>query len=152
MGKLRIPFESWVLICDGQKALLLQNRGDAEHLDLHPIEVLAEAHPKTSELGTDAPGRSFQSYAPARSSVETTDLHAQEEEEFLRKLAQSVDAAASAHKVKHLVLVAPPKALGILRTALTPAARELVIDEIHKDLTHLPIGTIEAHLNDAEAN
>ena len=149
MGKLKVPYGSWVLLCDGQKALLLENKGDTEQLDLRPIEVLSEPHPKTSELGTDAPGRSFQSQGSSRSAVQATDFHAQEEAEFLRKITGVLDSAASEHKVKHIVLVAPPKALGLIRENLTPAARALVLAEVHKDLTHLPIGTIEEHLNDS---
>jgi protein required for attachment to host cells len=85
MGNLRIPNESWVLICDGQKALLLRNEGDPDLLNLKPIEIHSEPHPRTAELGTDAPGRSFQSKGGgSRSAYETTDFHAQEEAQFLR--------------------------------------------------------------------
>lgn len=146
MGTLKIPYGSLVLVCDGQKALLLQNAGDAEQLDLRAVESLSEPHPKTSELGTDAPGRSFQSHETGRSSVEATDLHTQEEAAFLRRITQQIDAVVSEHKVKHIVLVAPPRALGLIRASLTPAARALILAEVHKDLTHLPIGTIEEHL------
>jgi protein required for attachment to host cells len=147
MGNLRIPNESWVLICDSQKALLLRNEGDPDLLDLKPIEIHSEPHPRTAELGTDAPGRSLQSHAAGgRSAYEATDFHAQEESQFLQKITRIIDAAASERKFKHLVLVAPPHALGLIRESLTPAARALIIAEVHKDLTNVPIGTIEEHL------
>ncbi len=134
------------MVCDGQKALFLQNEGDAELLNLKAIEVLAEAHGSTTELGTDKPGRSFQSHEQGRSAVEAPDYHTEAEVNFLRKVAGIIDAAASQGKTKHLVLIAPPKALGIVREGLTPAARAIITAEIHKDLAHLPIGTIETHL------
>ncbi len=150
MGNLRIPNESWVLVCDGQKALLLRNEGDPDLLNLKPIEIHSEPHPRTAELGTDAPGRSFQSHgAGSRSAYEATDFHAQEEAQFLQKITQIIDAAASERKFKHLVLVAPPHALGLVRQSLTPAARALILTEVHKDLTNVPIGTIEEHLASA---
>ncbi|MEJ0051549.1 MAG: host attachment protein [Methylovirgula sp.] len=150
MGNLRIPNESWVLVCDGQKALLLRNEGDAELLNLKPIEIHSEPHLRTAELGTDAPGRSFQSNGDgSRSAYEATDFHAQEEAQFLQKITRIIDAAASERKFKHLVLVAPPHTLGLVRQSLTPAARALILAEVHKDLTNVPIGTIEEHLASA---
>ncbi len=134
------------MVCDGQKALFLKNDGDAELLNLKPVEVLAEAHASTTELGTDKPGRTFQSHGHGRSSVEAPDYHTEAEVNFLRNVAGIIDTAASQGKTKHLVLVAPPKALGIVREALAPATRAIISAEIHKDLTHLPIGTIETHL------
>ncbi len=146
MKNLKIPSESWVVVCDGQKALFLQNEGDSELLNLKPVEILAESHARTSELGTDRPGRSFQSQGHSRSAAEATDLHAQAEADFLHKIAQLIDAAAREGKTKHLVLVAPPKALGLIRGWLTPAAQAIVKAEIHKDLAHLTVGAIEEHL------
>jgi protein required for attachment to host cells len=150
LKNVRIPWGAWVVVCDGQKALFLHNDGDAELLNLKPVEVLAETHASTTELGTDKPGRTFQSHGPGRGAVEAPDYHTAAEVDFLRKVAAIIDTAASEGKTKHLVLIAPPKALGIVREALTPAARAIITAEIHKDLVHLPIGTIEAHLTAAE--
>jgi protein required for attachment to host cells len=146
LKNVRIPTGAWVVACDGQKALVLQNDGDSELLNLKTIEVLAEAHGSTSELGTDKPGRTFQSRGSSRSAVEAPDYHTEAEVNFLRRVAGIIDAAASQEKTKHLVLIAPPKALGIVREALTPAARAIITAEIHKDLAHLPISAIETHL------
>jgi protein required for attachment to host cells len=46
-----------------------------------------------------------------------------------------------------LVLVAPPKALGILRKHLAPATRAVVIGEVAKDLVKFPIPEIEKYLS-----
>jgi protein required for attachment to host cells len=150
MGNLRIPNKSWILVCDGQKALLLRNEGHPDLLNLKPIEIHWEPHPRTAELGTDAPGRSFQSHAAGgRSAYEATDFHAQDEAQFLQKITRIIDAAASEKKLKHLVLVAPPHALGLVRESLTPAARALILAEVPKELTKMPIGTIQEHLASA---
>ena len=60
-------------VCDGKKALVLENAGDEKFLNLKTREVYEHADPKTSELGTDAPGRSFSSVGHGRSAVEQTD-------------------------------------------------------------------------------
>lgn len=134
------------MACDGQKALFLQNDGDAELLNLKPVEVLAETHAPTTELGTDKPGRAFQSHEHGRSAVQAPDYHTEAEVNFLRRVAGIIDAAANEGKTKHLVLIAPPRALGVVREALTPAAQAIITAEIHKDLAHLPISAIESHL------
>ena len=75
----------------------------------------------TRELGTDRPGRSYSSVGHGRSAVEQTDWHDQAEQAFLTELAQHLDAAVAAGKVKSLIMVAPPRALGVLRPAYSHA-------------------------------
>jgi len=115
MQKLKIRQGDWVIVCDGKKALVLENAGDEKFLNLRTKEVHEHPDPKTHELGTDAPGRAFSSVGTERSAVEQTDWHAQEEDRFLRKLADRLDAAVRAGQAKSLILIAPPRALGVLR-------------------------------------
>src|SRR6266508_3755334 len=98
MQKPKIRHGDWVIVGDG-KFLNLKTREVHEHPD-----------PKTRELGTDAPGRAFNSVGAGRSAMEQTDWHAQEEDSFLRKLADRLDAAVNAGEAKSLILVAPPRA------------------------------------------
>jgi protein required for attachment to host cells len=101
---------------------------------------------KTRELGTDAPGRAFSSVGAGRSAVEQTDWHAQEEDRFLRKLAERLDAAISAGQAQALILIAPPRALGVLRQTYSHGLRAAVRAEIDKDFVKLPLYEIEKHL------
>ena len=39
MSPVRIPAMSWILVCDAAKALLFQNVGDAQALNLKAVEV-----------------------------------------------------------------------------------------------------------------
>jgi protein required for attachment to host cells len=146
MSKLKIHQGEWVVICDGAKALVLENVGDEMFPNLRTREVYEHEDPKTHELGTDAPGRSFQSVGSMRSAMEQTDWHGQEEARFLQKLATRLDAAVSAGEVKSIVLAAPPRALGVLRHAYSPGLRRALRAEIDKDLVKLPLHEIEKHL------
>src|SRR5438105_15762514 len=112
---LKIARGDWVVVCNGAKALVLENVGDTIIPRLKTREVYEQPDPKTHELGTDAPGRAFSSVGTARSAVEQTDWHDQEEQRFLHKLSNHLDAAIVAGKIKSLILVAPPRALGVLR-------------------------------------
>ena len=89
-------------------------------------EVFDHPDQKTSELGTDAPGRSFSSVGHGRSAVEQTDWHTQEEERFLQKLAGHLDTEVKAGHAKSIVIVAPPRALGVLRPAYTHDLRKVI--------------------------
>jgi protein required for attachment to host cells len=145
MEHIRLPWRAWVLACDGAKALIFQNDGDAELPNLSLVEQLSQDQPLTHSLGADRPGRVYQSQGKARSAVEQTDWHAQNEAGFLTKVAQRIDHAAQAHSLKHLVIAAPPRALGVLRQKMTPRANALVMEEVHKDLAQLTTKEIERH-------
>jgi len=53
MEKLNVRSGEWVVVCDGRKALILENIGDAVHPNLHTREVRDHPEPRTSEQGTD---------------------------------------------------------------------------------------------------
>ncbi len=103
----------------------------------------------THEMGTDAPGRSHSSTGAGRSSVEQTDQHDQAEQTFLTELAHKLEAAVNTNQVKSLIVVAPPRALGVLRAQYGHALRAAVRAEFDKDYVKLPIHEIEKHLTAA---
>jgi protein required for attachment to host cells len=146
MGKLKIRHGDWVIVCDGKKALVLENAGDEKFLNLKTREVFNHPDPKTHELGTDAPGRAFSSVGHGRSAIEQTDWHAQEEQRFLQSLAGHLDVEVKAGRAKAIVIVAPPRALGVLRPAYSHDLRRALRSEIDKDLVKVPVHEIEKHL------
>jgi protein required for attachment to host cells len=143
---IKIEQDEWVIVCDGAKALFLQNAGDSKFPNLQTREVMEQEVPPTSELGTDKPGRSHSSVGPGRSSVEQTDFHTQQEEEFLRSIMIKLDAAAQAGHMKSIIIVAPPRALGVLRQHYTHALKQAVREEVQKDYVKMPVYEIEKHL------
>src|SRR6267378_2300339 len=56
MQKLKIRQGDWVIVCDGKKALVLENAGDEKFLNLKTREVFAHADAKTSDLGAELNG------------------------------------------------------------------------------------------------
>jgi protein required for attachment to host cells len=146
MPELKIDQGEWVVVCDGRKALVLENVGDDKFLNLKTKEVYEQEDAKTSELGTDAPGRAINSIDARRSSMEQTDWHDQAEQTFLESLVDRLNAAVEAGEAKKLVLVAPPRALGVIRQAYSSNLRDAVHTEVDKDLVKLPVHEIEKHL------
>ena len=146
MSGVKIAQGEWVLVCDGAKALVLENVGDEKFPDLKTREVYEQEDPKTREQGTDAPGRSINSIDARRSAMEQTDWHDQAEHRFLTGLADHLDAAVNSGQAKSLIVVAPPRALGVLRKAYSNNLRAVLRAEIDKDLVGLPVHQIEQHL------
>jgi len=146
MARLKIGQGEWVVVCDGRKALVLENVGDDKFLNLKTREVYEQEDAKTSEQGSDAPGRAFASADGRRSAMEQTDWHDQAEKGFLEKLVGRLNAAVEAGEAKKLVMVAPPRALGVIRQDYSPKLRDAVQAEVDKDLVKLPVHEIEKHL------
>jgi protein required for attachment to host cells len=146
MHAVKITHGEWVVVCDGTKALVLENIGDEKFPNLKTQQVYEQEDPKTAEQGTDAPGRAINSVDARRSAMEQTDWHTQTEQRFLQSLAARLDAAVTAGKARSLIVVAPPRALGVLRQAYSHNLRGALRAEIDKDLVKLPVYQIEKHL------
>jgi protein required for attachment to host cells len=146
MSGLKIQSGEWVVVCDGAKALILHNAGDAEFPNLKTLQVFEHKDLPTRELGTDAPGRAHSSAGPGSSSVTQTDWHDQAEKAFLVQLVHHLDAAVAAGKTKAIVVVAPPRALGMIRPAYTHGLKGAIRAEVDKDLVKMPVHEIEKHL------
>ncbi|MBW0368067.1 host attachment protein [Ensifer adhaerens] len=146
--KPRIPHDCWVLACDGGRALMMRNAGDSELLNLIVIESVANPGAPARMLGSDREGTVFQSVGRARSKVEQTDLHRQAEERFVANVAARISALVRNEGIKRLVLAAPPRVLGQLRTELDPHTRSAISAELGKDLVNLEVADIEKYLTD----
>jgi protein required for attachment to host cells len=131
-----------ILVCDGRKALFIRNRGPIGGPD---FEVEQEMHEKgaahTVELGADEPGRLGNVFGP-RSSIEGADWHSAAEEAFLRRATEAFTALCDAEGVREVVLVAPPRALAVIRKVAGKSLRDRVVGEIDQDLTKHPVHEI----------
>jgi protein required for attachment to host cells len=146
MSALLIRHGEWVVVCDGAKALILENSGDIKIPNLKTVQVFEQKDLSTHELGTDAPGRAFNSVGNMRSGVEQTDWHDQSERAFLTQLAHHLDGAISSGRTKSVIVVAPPRALGMIRPAYSHALKGAVRIEVDKDFVKMPVHEIEKHL------
>ncbi len=149
MSALSIRNGEWVVVCDGAKALVLENVGDNKFPNLKTLEVFEQEDAATHEQGTDKPGRVTASAGnPARAAVGQTDWHDRSEEAFLTQLAKHLDSKVGAGKAKSVIVIAPPRALGMLRPAYSHALKQAIRAELDKDLVKLPVHEIEKHLTE----
>jgi protein required for attachment to host cells len=146
MFNFKLKAHDWAIVLDGRKALFLQNQGDGVHPNLVTREVREHPDLPNRELHTDRPGKVHQSAASAHSAVELTDRHDEAERIFIEGVATRLGELVAAGKGNRMIIVAPPRALGMVRKTYTPALRAAISAEIDHDWVHLPVNEIEGRL------
>lgn len=141
-----IAHGTWLLIADGEKALFLENVTDGADPYLRVWREEHHENPPDREQGTDRPGRFHDAGPGQKSAFSETDWHKLEKERFARDLADHLYRFAHRGDFERLVIVAPPRVLGDLRSALHRIVAERIVAEIPKTLTNHPVDQIEALL------
>ena len=137
---------TWVLVADGEKALILVNTVDAADPALQVVRVEAQeadATPRPSE----SPGSMSDAGPGQRSSVDEGDWHRLAQDRFAHDLADLLYKQAHRGAFDRLVLVAPGRVLGALRETLHKEVSAKVVAELDKTLTNHPIDKIERLLH-----
>lgn len=138
----RLRHGDWVTVCDGRKALFFENEGDAEYPVFTAREVMEQKLLPNRDIAADKPGR-VQEVATPRSSIEPVDHHDLAEKDFLAEVSKRLDQLVSEGTVHHVVMVAPPRALGAIRKTYSPALRAAIRSEIDQDLVKMPVAEIQ---------
>jgi protein required for attachment to host cells len=142
-----LPHDALVLVADGRKMLFFRNHGDENQIDLR-----TEAHDarklqrKDREIKTDAPGTVKQSAGYGRSTYDEPDFQQQEEDRWIKDAADELKARVLRNDFEALAIVAPPKALGVLKKCLHKEVERRLVCTINKEMSGRPIPDIEALL------
>ncbi|WP_284164757.1 host attachment family protein [Frigidibacter sp. SD6-1] len=139
----RIGAKAWVLIADGEKALFLENVGDARDLHLQVVRKETQSNPPSAEQGTDRPGRMSDGPSGHRSALDDTDWHELGKHRFAKDLARDLYRYALDGRFSEIVIVAAPAVLGDLRKELHEEVLSRIVAEIPKTLTGHPVQDIE---------
>jgi protein required for attachment to host cells len=128
-----------IVVADGAKARFLKESQD--HKKLVPAEdadmLAPTARQPDRELVTDKPGRGFSTARDGRRGAfePPHDWHKLEKHNFTARLAEHLDQLCTGKKFDRVVLVAPKRSLGELRTLLSARVKKAVSHEVAKDLT-----------------
>ncbi len=117
-----------------------------------PLALVAEAanplaDKRTSEIGSDRPGRSQASPGQGRHALQNkVDWHTEAEKEFAKALGVLLSGRYREKDFERLLLIAPAKILGEIRAHLP--LKELAKDlrQLTKDLTHLKVHQLKDYL------
>ena len=118
------PTRAWIVIADGANARVFESHGPAQRLA--PVESMTMSgdHRANHEILADRPSRKHESVGPARHAIEPlSHAHRDLKRSFAQHVVDTLDAHIATKSFDRFVLVAPPKTLGDLRSALTPALR-----------------------------
>ena len=141
-----LPHNALVLVADGRKMLFFRNQGDENQIDLRTESHDARQDRKDRYFKTDAPGTEKQSFGYGRSTYEETDFHQLEEDRWIKDAAEELKARALRGDFEALAIVAPPKALGILKKCLHKEVERRVVCTLNKEMSGRSIPDIEALL------
>lgn len=135
----------WVVVADGQKALILRNDGSKIRPQLAVVEKQEIDNPPNRDHSAGPPGRFAApgSGGARRTTAEETDWHAFEKDRFAKALAEQVNRAAHRGAFDQLILFAPPHALGTLRGELHKETLKRLQFAVDKDLTNHAVPEIE---------
>ena len=142
-----LPHDALVLVADGRKMLFFRNHGDENQIDLRTEAHDARTERKDREIKTDAPGTTKQSGGYGRSTYEETDFQQQEEDRWVKDAADELKARVLRNDFDSLAIIAPPKALGVLKKCLHKEVERRIVCTVNKEMSGRPVPDIEALLN-----
>jgi protein required for attachment to host cells len=139
---------AWILVAHRSGAKLFERRG--RELSLLREIPHQEGRFQDKELGTDKPGRNFDRQGQGRHAVGSEQQQAAEREtmRFVRELAGVLEDGRVHKLYSNLVLVAEPRVLGELRSAVTPQTGELISATQGKDLAWMEPQAMKDYLQD----
>src|SRR4051812_8181063 len=142
-----LPHNALVLVADGRKTLFFRNHGDESQIDLRTEAHDARKDRKDREIKADAPGTVQQSFGSGRSTYEEPDFQQQEEDRWIKDAADELKSRVLRGDFEALAIVAPPKALGVLKKCLHKEVERRIVCTVNKEMSGRPIPDIEGLLN-----
>lgn len=121
----------------------------AEDHALHTREAVdsSHLHDQSSDLGSDKPGRSFESASATRHAIAPKhDPHEMAKLKFAHGMANKICGLSAADAFNDLVLVAPSHILSELQEHLDTVTAAKVVGTLAKDLTKVPDDGLYLHL------
>jgi protein required for attachment to host cells len=124
--------ETRVVVADNAHARIFSSHDVLNHLVEEEAFIHSEARLKNQDLVADSAGKSRD---PHGSLDPATSPKEHEAETFAKLLASHVKSLHNERHFDHLILIAPPHFLGLLRKELHKPLDQLIERTIHKDLT-----------------
>jgi protein required for attachment to host cells len=136
----------WYVIADGGRARFVE-RDERGAFRTVASFVSTELHERASHLGLDRPARVKESANSARHAIEPRrDLHEAAKQDFIKLVANELDAGHGRGEFDQLMLVAPPGVLTELRQKLSRPIAGIVVSDLQKDLTKVADHDLTEHL------
>ena len=145
---------TWILVAHDAGARIFDNQGPGKGIDLVEEIDHPEGRARAGELESDRPGRSFRKNSgdPRRAAMSRSEgPHERVVAAFARELSDRLRQGRVAGAYERLVLVAPPKFLGVLRSSLDDPTAACVVGSLDKDLARSDQDVLIAQLGEVIA-
>jgi len=135
--------KKWYLVANGQNALIFHEKNGVlvQIADITPTEEFT--HTRAQKTNGHQPGGEGSVYYTS-DPMDRKDDH--DERMFLSNVADWLKKALDQDKFNKLVIAASPNALGLLRDCLDHRVEDIVVREINKDYTNMPLAELEKAL------
>ncbi|PPK53119.1 host attachment protein [Marinobacter persicus] len=140
------PKRLYVLVADSAMARFFKAKTPVRSIEEILDHPHREGRQKNSEIYTDRPGSNH----GGAGGYQTYDRETDEDPEnarFARELGEYLNKARHKGRFDNLILVAPPKFLGVLRNHLSKECLSAVMKTIDKDLVREDAAAITRHLS-----
>ena len=142
--------KTWIVVADSSRARIFEVVDRNETLqEIHDL-VNPAGRLHDSELRTDGVGRFYGKgeRMQGHSARPRTEPGEHETELFAKTVAQYLEQARVEHRCERVCLIAAPKFLGALRQNLPKTARDLVFEELDKDVSWLEGPQLQDYVRD----
>jgi protein required for attachment to host cells len=131
--------KTWIVVADNSRARIFEVLDRNETLQELDDLVNPAGRQHDYELRTDNLGRYYGrgERMQGHTAPPRTDPGQHETELFAKTVAHYLEQARVDHRCDRICLIAAPKFLGLLRQSLTKDARNMVFEELDKDISWL---------------
>lgn len=135
---------TWVLVCNAARGVLYTTDTQLQKLEELAQFEHPESRAKARDLYTDDVGSRYDAHAVGgrnggnhqRSGMEPhTEFHRIEAEKFAREVAEALRSGRVRNRFEQLIVVAPPRFLGLLRGEIDTDTARAVVEELPHDWT-----------------
>lgn len=127
---------TWVVVASRDEVRIFSREGKGRLSLVNEIgNPLGRAHAR--DLVTDKAGCSNDNRKPGRPAYSTEESPRDRIlRDFYRDVCNQLEHDMDVHLYQHLVLIAEPRLLGIIRPLLSAKVKKLITEEIPKDLSY----------------
>ena len=155
--------DTWILVCNASRARLFRAPSNGKQLAQIEAFKHAESRAHVRDIVSDAQGRKPVGPVPASmaqglggaygrpGAEEETDIKDVEAQKFARELADVLEKGLNERAYGHLIVIAAPHFLGLIRNTISGQVAKHIETTIDKDFTSVELPEIEKRVQHRRA-
>ncbi|BAZ94630.1 MULTISPECIES: host attachment protein [Thiohalobacter] len=138
---------TWIVVAESSRAKIYEAANAGADLVEREDLVHPEGRLHERDLVSDRPGHDSGTAGSGPHVLdESTSAHVEEMQKFAREIAARLEQGLNDKAYDRLVLVAPPKFLGVLRDVLAQGVAATVAETLHKNLVQHGAEEVREHV------